>query len=175
MNCIKLLLISCQNATRWITVRGLSYICHWPLSTSVEPSTVWRPVILLLIWQQRLVMLHTWQLLEQNAKITSWLGDNRAGQSLVEVSVAENVNLAVNGRVLQNPALRSTNQHIRHFWASVLRLHSLRTALQGLSLCEMLREFVAASAELKGLLHLLEHLLVVAEWDSSSLSLNSRP
>lgn len=42
-------------------------------------------------------------------------------------------------------------------------LHSLHTALQGVSLTELIREFVAARAELEGFLHLLEHLLVVAE------------
>lgn len=65
--------------------------------------------------------------------------------------------------------------HINTSLQYFLSLRSLHTALQGLSLGEMLWEFVAASAELKGLLHLLEHLLVVAERDSFSLSLNSRP
>lgn len=54
-------------------------------------------------------------------------------------------------------------------------LHSLHTALQGLSLGEMLWELVAARAELEGLLHLLEQLLVVAEQDSLRLSLNGSP
>lgn len=56
-----------------------------------------------------------------------------------------------------------------------MALHSLYTTFQGLSLAEMLWEFVAAGAELKGLLHLLEHLLVVAEGDSFSLSLDGSP
>lgn len=56
-----------------------------------------------------------------------------------------------------------------------MALYSLHTALQGLSLGEMLGEFVAAGAELEGLLHLLEHLLVVAERDSFCLSLESSP
>ena len=46
---------------------------------------------------------------------------------------------------------------------SLAALHSLHTALQGLPLGETLWEFVAARAELKGILHLLEHLLVVSE------------
>lgn len=58
MNCIKLLLISCRVAERWITVRGLSYICHWPLSTSVVLSTLGWLIIPLLI-QRQLVMPHT--------------------------------------------------------------------------------------------------------------------
>ena len=72
----KRLLISCRVAERWITVRGLSYICNWPLSTSAELSAPWRPVILLLIDRQ-LVMLHTWQQLHSNVKTTTWQGDNR--------------------------------------------------------------------------------------------------
>ncbi len=56
-----------------------------------------------------------------------------------------------------------------------MALHSLHTALQGLFLREMLWEFVAAGAELEGLLHLLEQLLVVAERYSFSLSLDSSP
>lgn len=41
--------LSRRVAERWVTVRGLCYICHWPLSTSVELSTPWWPIILLLI------------------------------------------------------------------------------------------------------------------------------
>lgn len=58
---------------------------------------------------------------------------------------------------------------------SLVALHSLDTAFQRLSLDQMLRQPVAASAELKGLLHLLKHLLVVAEGESWELSLNGRP
>lgn len=53
--------------------------------------------------------------------------------------------------------------------------HSLHTALQLLSLGEMLRKFVAAGAKHKSLLHLLEQLLVVLEFDSFSVSLQSSP
>lgn len=53
--------------------------------------------------------------------------------------------------------------------------HSLHAALQGLSLGEVLREFVAARAELEGLLHLLEHLLVAAERDGLWISLHGSP
>lgn len=56
-----------------------------------------------------------------------------------------------------------------------MALHSLHAALQGLFLSEMLWEFVAAGAELEGLLHLLEQLLVVAEQDSFSLSPDGSP
>lgn len=58
---------------------------------------------------------------------------------------------------------------------SAVALHSLNTALEGLPLREMLWEFAAAGAEPEGLLHLLEHFLVVAESDPSSFPLNSRP
>ena len=51
-------------------------------------------------------------------------------------------------------------------------MHSLHTALQGLALGEMGWEFVAAGAELEGLLQLLEHLLIGAERDSFGLSFN---
>lgn len=54
-------------------------------------------------------------------------------------------------------------------------MHSLHTALQGLALGEMGWKFVAAGAELEGLLQLLEHLLVGAERDSFRLSLNGSP
>lgn len=80
MNCIKLLLISCRLAERWITVRGLSYICYWPLSTSVELSTPWWPAILLI--RQQLVMLHTWQLLDDDVTTMSPPGDNRTESSV---------------------------------------------------------------------------------------------
>lgn len=56
-----------------------------------------------------------------------------------------------------------------------MALHSLDAAFQRLSLGQMLGQLVAAGAELKRLLHLLKHLLVVAEGDSLELSLNSRP
>lgn len=84
MNCIKLLLISCRVAERWITVRGLSYICHWPLSTSVVLSTLGWLIILLLI-QRQLVMPHTWQLLDNNIKTRSWLCGDRNVQRTVEI------------------------------------------------------------------------------------------
>lgn len=54
-------------------------------------------------------------------------------------------------------------------------LHSLPTAFQGLPHAEMFREFVAPGTELEGFLHLLEHLLVVAEQESFSLSLHGSP
>lgn len=71
--------------------------------------------------------------------------------------------------------INTSLQSLCKYHPSVESLHSLDTALQGLSLCEMLWEFVAAGAELEGLLHLLKQLLVVTERDSLSLSLNGSP
>lgn len=180
MNCIKLLLISCQIAERWITVRGLSYICHWPLSTSVELSTPWRPIIVLLI---QLVMLHTWQLLSKQCPdrvITELTRQWCSFQSpKIPDCQQQLVLITVNARILQNHASRTTHQHISAITAerhpSVVTLHSLHAALQGLALGKVLWEFVAAGAELEGLLHLLEQLLVVAERDPFGLSFNSSP
>lgn len=50
--------------------------------------------------------------------------------------------------------------------------HLLPAALQALTLGETRRQFVAAGAKLEGLLHLLEHLLVVAERDPRGLPLH---
>lgn len=61
----------------------------------------------------------------------------------------------------------------RHFKSVVP--HSPDAASQRLSLGQMFGQLVAAGAELKGLLHLLEHLLVAVEGDSTELSLNGRP
>lgn len=91
--------------------------------------------------------------------------------------------ISVNARILQimhhgAPTKVSTSVisafTLKHH-TSVVALHSLHTALQGLSLGEMLWQFVAAGAELEGLLHVLEQLLVVAEPDSFRLSLKSSP
>ena len=49
------------------------------------------------------------------------------------------------------------------------------TAFEGLCTRQVVGQFAAAGAELKGLLHLLEHLLVVLEGDFFGLPLNSSP
>ena len=51
----------------------------------------------------------------------------------------------------------------------------LPTAFEGLCSRQVVGQFAASGAELKGLLHLLEHLLVVLEGDYFGLPLNSFP
>lgn len=54
-------------------------------------------------------------------------------------------------------------------------LHSLSTALEGLALREVLREFTAAGAEAERLLQPSEHFFVVAEFDSFGFSFHCSP
>lgn len=97
--------------------------------------------------------------------------DQRVGWVAVALMPVDALNLAE----LFIMSLPSTHLRGLERFPSVVALYSLHTALQGLSLGEMLRESVAAGAELEGLLHPLEHLLVVAERDPFCLSLESSP
>lgn len=59
--------------------------------------------------------------------------------------------------------------------SNLFPLDSPDTALKALSLAEMLWELVAAGAELKGILHLFKHLLVVPKRYTFGLPLDRTP